>query len=197
MSNLFAKLEKEAFKAGITPRTRESREWFRKKVQRMRSLNPRSLMRDEKLEQGNDAIVGNMYMFFYDPKTKEKLPYYDTFPLSIVVAPANNGFYGLNLHYLPPTLRAKFLDGLLEITNNSRYDNSTKLRISYNYLQRAASMKYYKPCFKHYLTDHVKGNFARVSASEYEIAVFLPTAKFQGASLSQVYKDSRRIINAI
>ena len=26
---------------------------------------------------------GNMYMFMYDPKLKETLPYYDTFPLCL------------------------------------------------------------------------------------------------------------------
>ena len=36
MSNLFQKLEYEAFRAGITPRSKESREWFRKKARSMR-----------------------------------------------------------------------------------------------------------------------------------------------------------------
>ena len=194
MSNLFNKLELEAFKAGITPRTRESREWFRRRVQNMRRINRNALMREEPVELTNREIVGSMYMFFYDPKGKKELPYYDSFPLVIVIKPAEGGFLGLNLHYLPPILRAKFLDSLLEYTNNNRYDETTRFRLSYNLLQSAARMKYFKPCIKHYLNDHVRSRFARVPAPEWEIATFLPTADFQKSSKSTVYSDSRRMI---
>jgi hypothetical protein len=139
-----------------------------------------------------------MFMFFYDPKHKETLPYYDSFPLVIVLKPAEGGFLGLNLHYLPPVLRAKFLDALLEVTNNNRYDDTTKFKLTYNALQRAAKMKYFKPCIKHYLTDQVRSRFAMVPAPEWEIAVFLPTADFnsQGKkySINKVYADSSNMI---
>lgn len=194
MSNLFYKLEMEAFRAGITPRTRESREWFRKKAAAMRSPNRNALMKEEPIDLQTDGIVGNMYMFFYDPKTKDKLPYYDTFPLVIVVGPAEGGFYGINLHYLPPILRAKFLDSLLDITNNKLYNESTKFKLTYDMLKRAAKFKYFKPCFKHYLNEHVRSKFAKVHAPEWEIATFLPTANFQKGNKTQVYKDSRKML---
>lgn len=194
MSNLFHTLEIEAFRKGLTLRTQESREWFRRRVANLRP-NRSELMKEAPIQLKNRSVVGNMYMFFYDPKTKDTLPYYDSFPLVIVVGPAEGGFYGLNLHYLPPTLRAKFLDSLLDVTNNRLYDESTKFRISYNMLQRAAKMKYFKPCFKHYLNSHVKSRFAMVEAPEWEIATFLPTADFQKASKAQVYADSKRKIN--
>jgi hypothetical protein len=195
MSNLFNKLELEAFKAGITPRTQQSREWFRKRVQDIRRVNRNALMKEEPIKLTNREIVGSMYMFFYDPKHKETLPYYDSFPLIIVLGPAEGGFLGLNLHYLPPTLRAKFLDAILDVTNNKRYDDTTRFRLTYNLLQRAASMKYYKACIKHYLNDHVRSRFALVAPPEWEIATFLPTADFQKASRNQVYADSKRRIN--
>jgi hypothetical protein len=151
-------------------------------------------MKEEELQKTDDSVIGNMYMFFYDPKHKDTLPYYDKFPLVVVVGPAKDGFLGLNLHYLPPVLRAKFLDGLLDITTNKKYDNTTKFRLSYNMLQGAAKFKYFKPCLKHYLNDHVKGNFAKVSAPEYEIAVFLPTADWAKGNQNKIYSDSRRMI---
>lgn len=196
MSNLFAKLEKEAFRAGIKPRTRESREWFRNKIKTMRGreINRQQLMKESELIKTDRSIAGHMYMFFYDPKTKDTLPYYDRFPLVIVVGPAKGGFYGLNLHYLPPALRAKFLDELMSITNNKRYDESTRFRLSYEFMKKSSKMKYFAPCFKHYLTEHVRGQFAKVQAPEYEIAVFLPTADFAKASSAKVYGDSRRMI---
>mgnify|MGYP001029129655 CR=1 FL=1 len=195
MSNLFYNLEIEAFRKGITLRTAESREWFRKKAATMRKVNRNALMKEEPVQLKNRSVIGNMYMFFYDPKHKKTLPYYDAFPLVIVIGKAEGGFLGLNLHYLPPTLRAKFLDALLDVTNNRLYDESTKFDITYDMLQRAAKMKYFKPCIKHYLTSHVRSRFAMVEAPEWEIATFLPTADFQKASKNQVYKDSRKKMN--
>jgi hypothetical protein len=194
MSNLFAKLEQEAFKAGITPRTRESREWFANKVRNMRNINRNTLMKDESLELRNQQLVGSMNMFFYDPKTKDTLPFFDRFPLAIVVGPAEGGFYGLNLHYLPMNLRAKFLDALLDNMTNKRYDEKTRFKLNYSMLQKTSRLKYFKPCFKHYLTEHLRSRFARVPSTEWEIATFLPTASWEKSSASGVYKVSRSMI---
>jgi hypothetical protein len=135
-----------------------------------------------------------MYMYFYDPKTKDTLPYYDRFPLTIIVDPAPNGFYGLNLHYLPVPLRARLLDGLMDTLNNEKYDETTRFRLSYSMLSSASKLTAFKPCFKRYLSGHVRSRFALVDPSDWEIATFLPTADFAKASISRVYRDSRRII---
>ena len=196
MSNLFAKLEYEAFRAGVNPRTKEAQDWFRKKAQQMRRVNRMDLLQDEqvKLVNRQNPLIGSMNMFFYDPKHKDTLPYYDRFPLVIIVGPAEKGFYGLNLHYLPNVLRAKMLDALLDITNNKKYDESTRFQVSYKLLQSSSKMRYFKPCYKHYLTAHVKSRLARVAAPEWEIATFLPTANFEKSSAANVYKDSRKAI---
>ncbi len=104
MSNLFQKLEYEAFRAGITARTKESMTWFRNRVKNMRTVNRKALMADEPATFTSRISTGNMYHFYYDPKHKETLPYYDRFPLILAVGPAKGGFYGLNLHYIPPNL---------------------------------------------------------------------------------------------
>lgn len=160
----------------------------------MGRVNRRQLMNQDPVELRNRGVLGNMYMYFYDPKTKDTLPYYDSFPLTIVVGPAPGGFYGLNLHYLPPVLRARMLDGLMDVTNNKNYDETTKFQVRYNMLQRTSKLKYFKPCFKHYLNEHVRSRFALVPAPEWEIATFLPTADFQKSGKSAVYKDSRKMI---
>ena len=200
MSNIFNRLELQAFRAGVTPRTKESREWFRKKASNMRSINRQELMKEEPLKQRGKlgaitrgGVVGTMQMFFYDPKTKDTLPYYDKFPLVVVVGPAEGGFYGLNLHYLPPILRAKMLDALMEIASSKNTDDA-KFVITYKRLQSIAKLRYYKPCFKHYLNKHVKSRFAEVPAPEWEIATFLPTADFRKANSQKVFNDSRQMI---
>ena len=196
MSNLFTKIGYDAFRAGINPRTRQSRDWFRKKVQSLRRINRTELLQSDELKLVNKSnpLIGSMNMFFYDPKHKETLPYYDRFPLIIIIGPAKGGFMGLNLHYLPPILRAKFLDELLNITNNNKYDETTRFQISYKMLQATTKMRYFKPCIKHYLFSQVKSRLARVHAPEWEIATFLPTADFAKASATSVYRESRKAI---
>jgi len=194
MSNIFNRLELQAFRAGVTPRTKESREWFRKKASNLRSINRQALMKEDPLKQSAErGSVGTMQMFFYDPKTKDTLPYYDTFPLVVVVGPAEGGFYGLNLHYLPPILRAKMLDALMEVATSKNSDDA-KFAITYKRLQSISKLRYYKPCFKHYLNKHVKSRFAEVPAPEWEIATFLPTADFRKANSQKVFYDSRQMI---
>ena len=194
MANLFQKLQIDAFRAGITPRTKESQNWFRRKVQGLAIPNNLSLMGQEPLKLRNRTGVGSMYMYFYDPKHKETLPYYDRFPLTIVVGPAKGGFMGLNLHYLPNVLRAKFLDGLMGITSNKKFDESTKFAVTIRELKNTSKLKYFKPCLKHYLMDHVRSRLALVPAPEWEIATFLPTARFEKKSKSIIHADSRRMI---
>jgi len=194
MSNIFQKLELAAFRNQITPRTKESREWFMNKAKTMRGINRENLMQEDPLTRSSRRIIGSMQMFYYDPKHKETLPYYDRFPLSIIIKPAKGGFLGMNLHYLPPILRAQFLDALMDNVT-SKNSEDAKFKITTRLLAGTTELEYYKPCIKHYLTAHVKSKFAEVKAPEWEIATFLPTAIFEKASKQKIYSDSRKKIN--
>ena len=182
--SLFQQLEFEAFRAGITPRTKQSIEWFRNKAREMfrgRVINRKRILNDDLIDLRNRPVtrtrgpVGNMYMFFYDPKYKETLPYYDGFPLILMMGPAKDGFYGLNLHYLPPVLRARVLDRVLAEKGG-------------------VPKRFIAPAMKHYLFKHVRSRFALVDKPEWEIATFLPAADWNKASANKVYRDTRRAL---
>ena len=133
-------------------------------------------------------------MYFYDPKHKKTLPYYDRFPLIFMVEKAKGGFYGINLHYLPHSIRAIFFDKLTDFATNNRYNLTTRLRLSYNLLKSSASLKAFQPCFKHYLSEHVRSKIIEVPASEWEAVLFIPTENFKKKSVSTVWSDSRKMI---
>jgi hypothetical protein len=152
------------------------------------------ILNDKNLERKTRPAPGRMYTYFYDPKHKATLPYYDRFPLIIMVGKAYKGFYGMNLHYLPIPLRAKFLDQLITITNNKKFDESSRFQASYNFLKGSSKMNLFKPCFKHYLIHKVESEIKFLSADLWEIATFLPTARFKGATAKQVHADSRKMI---
>jgi hypothetical protein len=162
MGSLFDKLESEAFRKGLSKRSKEAQTWFRKQVQGMGQINMHKMMKDDRLVKKSRPRVGDMFMYAYDPKHRKTLPYYDRFPLTIMVDKAPGGFYGLNLHYLPLKQRAIFLDNLSAIANNKRYDETTRLKLSYALLKGASKFKYFAPCFKHYLTSQVDSKIMNV-----------------------------------
>jgi len=196
MASVFDNLLARGIRAGQVPaRTASARQWYRERAARVRSAAayPANIIADV-ANNPQRPLVGSMYHFRYDPKHKLTLPYYDKFPLIFMIGPAKDGFYGINLHYLPPRLRARLMDALYSVTNNKKFDDSTKLRISYQILKGSAKYKWFKPTFKHYLTKHVRSQFVGIMPAEWDIALFLPTARFEKANRQKVYSDSARII---
>lgn len=192
--SLFNTLQAQAYKAGVTPRTKDSQMWFRKKLMNMRNINRQKLLRDSAVEKVQRPRMGDMYMFYYDAKHKDTLPYYDQFPLIIMVEKAPKGFYGINVHYLPLPLRAKFFDALLETATDDKYDEGTRLRTRYRMIKNVQKLRYFKPCFKHYLTSQVDSRIVKIQPTEWEVAMFMPVQRFKGATATQVWKDSKAMI---
>lgn len=184
----------EGIRKGKLPaRTQEAREWFRNKA-RQTIVTPTQLIREDRERLKNRAAIGVMYNFFYDPKHKEKLPYYDKFPLIFKIEEYPDRFLGINLHYLNLPMRAKLMDALYEVANNTRYDENTKLKISYGILKNASRFSFFKPCIKMYLKSHVRSRFMKINSSEWDIALFLPTEQFMKKSKTAVWTESKRII---
>lgn len=191
--SLFTRLNNEVTAAGLQRRTAEAREWFIDYVKQLNGrINRNALLRDQTLSPKKTPLWGYMYMFAYDPKTKEDMPYHDRFPLVIMTETAPGGFYGLNLHYLHPRARAIFLDKLMSTLGGQELTERTRLRTRYQLLQRAKKFREFAPCFKHYLFDHVKSRIAQVPSTEWDIAIFLPTEQFRGASKTKVWADSKK-----
>ena len=165
-TSYFQKLETDAFRAGVQPRSKDSLEWFKQRLKSVSRINNNQILKDPLLKKVEKPLIGRMYMYFYDPKTKDTLPYYDRFPLIVMVGKEKGGFTGLNLHYLPPILRAKFFDRLSEFTNNKKYDESTRFRLTYNFLRASSKLELFKPCFKRYLTSQVESRICLLYTSD-------------------------------
>jgi hypothetical protein len=190
MAYLIDRIKESLAKEGLTPRTVKARDWLKAKVADLRPTKT-ALMKDRE-RMRNSSIIGRMYFYFYDPKTKDKMAYYDRFPLVIPIEEYSDGFLGLNLHYIHPKQRMILLDKLSETANNKKYDKTTKLRLSYEYLAASSKAFEAQPCIKRYLYNHIESRFLEVSADEWDIAALLPVETFVGASTSKVYADSRK-----
>lgn len=147
-------------------------------------------------------LVGEMFLYHYDPKHKATLPYYDIFPLVIPIKIYDNGFLGLNLHYLPYTVRISFLNKLLELSFTPPSNKRTRMRLSYELLRDSAKFAAYIPCLKRYLVDHVRGKMMKILPHEWIMAVYLPVANWRktndqrGMTSREVWRDSMRKIRA-
>jgi hypothetical protein len=182
---------------GIIPaRTVAARDWYRSAAGKLMSnISPGVFeKRTDEARKVSSMEFGYMYAFKYDPKTKKDLPYYDTFPLIFPVRMDSDGFLGINFHYLPPVLRAKLMNALYSTLTNKKYDDTTKVKISYSILQSASKYRYFKPMLKKYLRSHVRSQFLEVQVNEWDIAIFLPTESFRKADTGRVWEESRKQI---
>lgn len=199
MARLFNDILARGMRAGQVPaRTAGAREWYRERAANVKKSTVQSqrVVREMRADDRTRTRVryGNMYMFMYDAKHKETLPYYDAFPLVFPINKAEGGFLGLNMHYLPPLLRARLMDALYDTVTNENYDETTRLRINYRLLNSAAKFRWFAPTVKHYLRSQMRSQLMYVNPSEWDVALFLPTQQFIGARPTKVYADSRKII---
>ena len=90
MAYLIDRINEELSKKGLKPRSGSARDWLRAKIN---ELNPtrQSVVRDKERLR-DSTILGKMYFYFYDPKTKKTMPYYDKFPLVIPIESYADGF---------------------------------------------------------------------------------------------------------
>ena len=168
---------------------RKSANWYRSNVASIADrVTARKLMNQGKLISRPSA--GRLNMFFYDPKTKQKLPYYDTFPLVLPLEPIKGGFLGLNFHYLPYLLRFNLLQRLQKFADGGMKP-STKFEASYDDVK---GINLVKPTIKKYLYSHVRSQFLRIDFDEAALAVYLPVQQFKKSGTSKVWSDSRRMI---
>ncbi len=189
----FQKLLQQAADEGILlDNSNESLQWLRKKYD---SIKPSDVMPKNFLSEMDRRrkvpLLGRMYMFLYDPKYKDQLPFYDRFPLVFPFRRVAGGFYGLNLHYLAPRYRAILMDQLYNLLNNTKFDETTRLRFTYDLLNSSSKYRWFKPCVKHYLNEHMMSTLIYIEPTEWNLALFVPSEQFRGTNKRNAWQDSK------
>ena len=158
-----------------------SQKWFISRVKEMTGGTKISSMQMLGMHQNqlvSRVMPGEMFMFVYDPKTKEKLPTWDKFPLVLPFNKDANSFIGLNLHYLKPAQRLVLLNNLMEVAKNDRYGQAQKLRLSWAYLSNVSKFPEVSVCVKRYLNGYVKSRFMKIKPEDWALSCMLPTENF-------------------
>ena len=177
-------------------------DWYRENVDELMQLTPRNVINPERDKLIGYSVatrnalmwLGKMFFLFYNPKNKLTLPYYDKFPIVMPIHTYNDGFLGLNFHYLSPSQRSILLERLLTLRNNQEMDETTRIRIKYGILKKTAKYKHYRPTIKRYLRQHIKGRLLPVEPENWMTSILLPVAQFVKAKDQTVWNDSKRKI---
>ena len=189
ISNVF---EKNQY--NLTDAAKKSRAWFEQQALLMmrQQITPNKILKSEPDHLKATLLPGKMYMFLYDPKYKETLPYYDRFPLVLPFRKVQGGFFGLNLHYLPYQLRIKLLDRLMIYASNKKMDETTRLKYSWAMIDGVSKFKAAEPCVKHYLSEHLRSQFRLITADQWATAALLPVERFVGSSKQAIWAESSK-----
>ncbi len=194
---------------------RKSISWFKERAHEVRigaintttTVKPEKIIHDEKAMQlpitrlpistnaDENSFIGRMLFYLYDPKTKDKMPYYDIYPLIFVLRLDRDGFMGLNMHYLPPALRAILMDALYTLINNKEINEQTRLKLSYRILTESSRFDYFKPCLKKYLYTQIRSRFMLIKPENWDAVLMLPLASFKKKTENYVWNESRTTIN--
>lgn len=171
--------------------SKKSYTWYQNQVRTLGRITPNRLMTTTP-DLVNTILPGAMYMFFYDAKLKDKLPYWDMFPLVLPFRKVPDGFYGINLHYLPYGTRFKLLGALHDLANDDKTPEKTRLLLNWRILNSSSKYEPIKACVKHYLYDHVQSRFLNIMYPDWVTAALLPVEKFVGATKTKVWQESRK-----
>lgn len=203
---LFDQLRKQVTETkGLVPKEKEAQFWLRNymrdvlKWQRQYSGLSFQKLASEKFSKQfvvpGAALPGSIYFFLYDAKYKDTLPYYDRFPFTLVLSREKDGsFLGLNMHYLDYATRARFFDSLYPFREGRAAtpdvrDLRMRIKVSYDILQLSKKFAPFRACIKKYLPSHCNTYLMKVSAREWNIALFLPVEKFT-VNKQRVWTDS-------
>jgi len=181
-------------RSGISLDDPKATKWLATNLSKIKSGMRQSSFIDSSktITKKRQLTPGRMVFYAYDPKTQDELPFWDAFPVVVILHPKPNGFLGLNLHYLPPSVRAGFLNNLIDLVDDPNwavYNNYKALiKVTYPILKATKKLKPYRPCIKRYLYPHIVSNIAFISSAEWKTVPFFPMDKFQGATREDVWK---------
>ena len=185
----------DAIKTGtVGQEVRRSAQWFQDKIKGLKgglrnqfsSTNAAKFYREAETKVNPNLLkrraeLGDLFCYYYNPKYRATLPYYDMFPMIMLIGAEKETFLGINFHYLRPKWRAVLLDRV-----------SAKLGSGLPRWSKLRQIRQIAPTIKRYRFDHIMRRVVPIEENEQEIAIFLPTERFRKAGKSKIWSESER-----
>lgn len=175
-------------------------DWYRRKINDLGGNSPiakTDLFKTTKDQQVTRFLPGCMYMFRYDPKFKEELPYYDVFPCSLMFGMEGGLVRGINWHYLPYIVRGRLFDKLWQVAMVYRNNQQQCKRITWKLLSNVSRFPEVRPAIKSYLYSHIKSKLIKIDIDDWKTAMLLPVESFAKKSMTYVNQKSTQEIKRV
>lgn len=172
----------------------KSKSWFQQQATLLagQKIQPLQLINTNTDKNKNKITPGEMYLFMYDAKLQDTLPYWDMFPLVFPFRKLKDGFIGLNMHYLPYQMRVALLDRLLIFRTTRTLNEKTKLKFCWSTIISASKYSLAEPCVHRYLSNHIQTPLKKIDSTDWATALLLPVERFVGSSKQKVWAESMR-----
>lgn len=186
MANILEQIDQigKASKNEIKPAS-----WYKDQIRQLglNTIDTQRLMKEGKLT--SRALPGFMYLFKYDPKDKN-IPYYDMFPLVIPFRRVNEGFIGINFHYLPFPIRLNILKEFEKYASDKNLNERTRVRLNYRLIERSRVFRFVNPAIRRYSNQQLRTRLLNIPFNDWQVASQLPVQKFRKATMETAIRDS-------
>tara|TARA_Y100000004_G_C8883226_1_gene398510 strand:+ start:197 stop:796 length:600 start_codon:yes stop_codon:yes gene_type:complete len=165
--------------------------WFQNAVNQNVRVSDAGQIRDQiasdPIRGRSRMFLGQMYFFFYNqPEYRTTLPFYDTFPLVLLLSRDKDTFFGVNFHYIPPKRRLATFILLQKFRQNNR------IVLPYGTMIRDKKWKILKSCFRRYKVQKIQGKLINIPAEDWPIAVTLPVERFKKQGKTAIWANTLR-----
>ena len=153
---------------------RRSAQWYQDQVKRLvgTSYPGPKFQREYSENLTNRMLPGRLYLINYsNPITKDKLPYYDMFPLILPFNIESSLVTAINFHYLHPTSRIILLEKLSRFKIGDT-DIQTRIRADWNILSNFARFREVRPAVKKYRRSQIKVDFFSYNQMTGQLPLF-------------------------
>ena len=185
----------DAVRSGtVGKEVKRSAKWFREKItglegelrNRFSATNAARFYREAEVRTTPQILhkriqLGHLFCYYYYPLHHKTLPYYDMFPMIMLLKAEKETFLGINFHYLRPKWRAILLDRV-----------HARIGAAIPKWNKIRQIRQLAPTIKRYRYDHIMKRINAIKEDEREIAIFLPTERFKKSSKQKVWSDSER-----
>ncbi len=153
---------------------------------------------------GDPLTVGKIYSFYYDPKYKDKLEFYDNVPMSIIIGhiktkAGNVNALGINLSFIPPKARAAILDRIVKVFNTmiikpneamideEKFRSQKELPLYYDICKKILQNSGFEYAIRSYIYSHMESEPLIITYEDWWRILTFPSKYIVNLNIRAIY----------
>jgi len=170
------KVTRELFEStGIDYQSTKAIQWFNKECKKMSFGEAHASQTINEFVSPGKITSGDMLLLQYSAKYADTLPYWDIYPIMILLSMDNKHFWGLNLHYLTSQQRQKVM--IVLYAQKMGYGLKS-FKPKWQMMKSAIGVNLAKKCIKQYIIGNIE-KLSIISKDSWSYVAFMPLAKWK------------------